>query len=125
MSNDVNTDARWTPIDRTDAPRAPRAWPRFMTARVAADYCDTSPWTIRRHVTPCGRRGRTLVFSIESVEAWMRGNTIMQRRKEAPRSAAAAPTSTAASLARVHSLAEYRQRERSDHLAGDDDNVAA
>jgi len=63
--------------NRTD--RAPRAWPKFMTARVAADYSDTSPWTIRRHVRPCGKRGRTLVFSIESVEAWMRGEPTVQR----------------------------------------------
>jgi hypothetical protein len=53
--------------------RAPRAWPRFMTARVAADYADSSPWTIRRHVRPCGRRGRSFVYAIESVEEWMRG----------------------------------------------------
>ncbi len=53
--------------------RAPRAWPRFMTARVAADYADSSPWTIRRHVRPCGRRARTFIYSIESVEEWMRG----------------------------------------------------
>jgi hypothetical protein len=56
--------------------RAPRAWPRFMTARVAADYCDTSPWIIRRYLRPCGRRGRCFIYSIETVEAWMRGETI-------------------------------------------------
>jgi hypothetical protein len=55
--------------------RAPRAWPRFMTARTAADYADSSPWTIRRHVRPCGRRGRTFVYAIESVEEWMRGHS--------------------------------------------------
>lgn len=60
--------------------RAPRAWPRFMTARVAADYCDTSPWTIRRHVRPCGRRGRTFVYAIESVEEWMRGGVAVGQR---------------------------------------------
>ena len=125
MSDELNTAARWTPTARADDPRAPRAWPRFMTARVAADYCDTSPWTIRRHVTPCGRRGRTFIYTLESVEAWMRGNAISQRRKDAPRFTAVAPTSAAASLARVHSLAEYRQRERGDHLVGGDDDVAA
>lgn len=57
--------------DQTE--RAPREWPRFMTARVAADYCDTSPWTIRRNVVPCGRRGRSFVYAIEAVESWMRG----------------------------------------------------
>lgn len=54
--------------------RAPREWPRFMTARVAADYCDASTWTIRRHVKPCGRRGRSFVYAIEAVESWMRGS---------------------------------------------------
>jgi hypothetical protein len=58
------------------ADRAPRVWPKFMTARVAADYSDSSPWTIRRHVRPCGRRGRTLVYAIESVEEWMRGESL-------------------------------------------------
>lgn len=68
-----------TPTTRParDGARAPRAWPRFLTARVAADYCDTSRWTIRRHVPPCGRRGRTLIFAIEDVERWMRGEAIV------------------------------------------------
>jgi len=123
MTTDT-TEARWTPLGRPEDARAPRAWPRFMTAKVAADYSDTSPWTVRRHVTPCGRRGRTLIYSIEAVEAWMRGNAIAHRRREAPRNIAA-PSSVATSVARVHSLAEYRQRQRGDHLAGDDDDVAA
>lgn len=72
------------PDQRTD--RAPRAWPRFMTARVAADYSDSSPWTIRRHVRPCGRRGRTFVYAIEAIEEWMRGGPSSARRNEAPRS---------------------------------------
>jgi hypothetical protein len=62
-----------------DDSRALRPWPRFVTARVAADYCDTSPWTIRRHVRPCGRRGRCFVYSIEDVEAWMRGHPLATR----------------------------------------------
>jgi len=57
----------------TQPERALRPWPTYMTARVAADYSDTSPWTIRRNVQPCGRRGRTFVYSIEAVEQWMRG----------------------------------------------------
>ena len=77
MTRDLPTMYGFEPDNRTD--RAPRAWPKFMTARVAADYSDTSPWTIRRHVRPCGKRGRTLVFSIESVEAWMRGEPTVQR----------------------------------------------
>lgn len=64
--------------------RAPRAWPRFMTARVAADYADSSPWTIRRHVRPCGRRGRSFVYAIESVEDWMRGTGAAQARDADP-----------------------------------------
>jgi hypothetical protein len=123
MSTDA--DPRWTPISAPTDGRAPRAWPRFMTARVAADYCDSSVWTIRRHVRPCGKRGRTLIYSLESVEAWMRGNADAPRAKDAPRNIAATPSTAAASLARVHSLAEYRQRERGVHLVGDDDNVAA
>jgi len=79
--------ARWTGVAGRET-RAPRAWPVFMTARVAADYCDTSPWTIRRHVEPCARRGRNFIYSIESVEAWMRGDAAMLRPNEAstPRS---------------------------------------
>lgn len=65
---------------QSDPPgRAPRAWPRFMTARVAADYADSSPWTIRRHVRPCGRRARTFIYAIESVEEWMRGQAAAQK----------------------------------------------
>src|SRR4051794_32569720 len=76
-------DPRWISIPEANG-RAPRAWPRYMTARLAADYSDSSPWTIRRHVRPCGRRGRTYVYSIESVEEWMRGQTAGARRDEAP-----------------------------------------
>ena len=68
----------------TQQGRAPRAWPRFMTARVAADYADSSPWTIRRHVRPCGRRGRTFVYAIESVEEWMRGMGVAQAADSEP-----------------------------------------
>jgi hypothetical protein len=60
--------------------RAPRAWPRFMTARVAADFADASVWTIRRHVRPCGRRGRAFVYTLEDVERWMRGDPLAGRR---------------------------------------------
>ena len=55
-----------------------RPWPKYLTARVAADYCDTSPWTIRRNVRPCGRRGRSYIYSIEDVERWMRGQPVGQ-----------------------------------------------
>lgn len=125
MTNESHPEARWTPLDRAGDTRAPRAWPRFMTAKVAADYADTSRWTVRRNVAPCGRRGRTLVYSIEAVETWMRGNAIAPRRQAAPRNVATPARDTLASLARIHSLAEYRQRRGGDHLAGDDDDVAA
>ena len=89
------------PDQRTD--RAPRAWPRFMTARVAADYSDSSPWTIRRYVRPCGRRGRTFVYSIEAIEEWMRGTEAPARRAEAPRSKArATPHRQHRDLAKAH-----------------------
>lgn len=65
------------------ARRAPRTWPRYMTARVAADYCDTSPWTIRRHIEPCGRRGRAFIYAIETVETWMRG-TAFRNASDSP-----------------------------------------
>lgn len=58
--------------------RALRPWPKYITARLAADYCDTSPWTIRRHVRPCGRRGRIYIYAIEDIERWMRGQPITQ-----------------------------------------------
>ena len=125
MTTEADPEARWTPPDRPGDTRAPRAWPRFMTAKVAADYADTSRWTVRRNVAPCGRRGRTLVYSIEAVETWMRGNAIAPRRRDVPRNVATPARGASASLARVHSLAEYRQRQRGDHLAGDDGDVAA
>lgn len=99
-------------IDRGDD-RAPREWPKFMTARIASDYSDSSPWTIRRHVPPCGRRGRTLVYSLESVEAWMRGESLA-RRNELP-AATTTPRSSAlnaASLGRVRDLAKARKPDR-------------
>src|ERR1044071_5977223 len=72
--------------------RAPREWPRYMTARVAADYSDTSPWTIRRNVQPCGRRGRTFVYSIDAVEQWMRGASLAPSREHAPAQQAKRPS---------------------------------
>lgn len=66
-------------VAEIDDDRALRPWPRYVTARVAADYCDTSPWTIRRHLIPCGRRGRVHVYSLEDVERWMRGQPLAKR----------------------------------------------
>ena len=87
--------------------RAPRAWPKFMTAKVAADYSDTSAWTVRRNVKACGRRGRSLVYAIESVEAWMRGAAI-----EHGQSVATPPVGTAmrkdGSIARIRDLGRAR-----------------
>jgi len=108
------------------ADRAPRAWPKFMTARVAADYADSSPWTIRRHVRPCGRRGRLFVYSIESIEAWMRGEAVVAKRNDAPaapsKPRASAPN--AASLTRIRELAKTRTGDRPDVETNEDDVAA-
>jgi hypothetical protein len=84
----------------TPSDRAPRAWPKYMTARVAADYCDTSPWTIRRHVQPCGRRGRTFVYSIDAVEQWMRGASVAVSREHAPAQRGKPPSTTSTNRGR-------------------------
>ncbi len=101
--------------------RAPRAWPRFMTARVAADYADSSPWTIRRHVRPCGRRGRSFVYAIESVEEWMRGTAAGQTRESGsdtkPRRAARPARGERRDLAVTEPSAP--------HVAARDEHVAA
>lgn len=104
--------------------RAPRAWPKFMTARVAADYSDSSPWTVRRHVRPCGRRGRTFVYSIDSVEEWMRGQTVAAQRDDAPASRRRPTVPSAASRARTRDLAKPRDRDR-DGVERHERNVAA
>lgn len=75
---------RGIPDGDSDPDRALRPWPRYVTARVAADYCDTSPWTIRRHVRPCGRRGRIYIYAIEDVERWMRGQPLVQPSSATP-----------------------------------------
>lgn len=88
--------------------RSPRPWPRFMTASVAADYAHTSPWTIRRHVRACGRRGRALVFAIEDIDRWMQGEALAQEPRQRPaamRPAAAPSPAAAASIARIEALA--------------------
>lgn len=111
------------PEQRSD--RAPRVWPKFMTARVAADYSDSSPWTIRRHVRPCGRRGRTFVYAIESVEEWMRGETltVTSQRNDVPVSKPRSSVRKTSSLKRIRDLAKPRDRGRAgveeskDHVA--------
>lgn len=104
MMTENHIAARWTPLGSATDSRAPRAWPRFMTARVAADYADTSSWTIRRHVAPCGQRGRSFIYSIESVEAWMRGESI-HRNTEAPANSKPRRLPRSASRVRVRDLA--------------------
>lgn len=112
------TEARWLAVDAAPGTRAPRAWPRYMTARVAADYADASPWTIRRHVPPCGRRGRSFIYAIDDVEIWMRGDA--SRRNEA------APT---VSKARVPNTTRARDLAKTDRsgtsIAAKDTDVAA
>jgi hypothetical protein len=101
-----------------------RAWPKFMTARVAAEYSHSSPWTIRRHVQPCGRRGRSFVYSLESVDAWMRGEPVA-RRNEASQAipAVRASVPNAASLTRIRDLAKPERRHAA--VEPDKDHVAA
>jgi hypothetical protein len=80
-------------------------WPRFMTARVAARYSATSPWTVRRHVRACGRRGRLLVYAIEDVDQWMRGEPIERVAPEiVPIGNRAAPSTSEIALARIRAL---------------------
>lgn len=89
--------------------RSPRPWPRFMTASVAADYAHTSPWTIRRHVRACGRRGRALVFAIEDIDRWMQGEALAQEPRQRPPVVRSAPSPAAAvSIARIEALARGR-----------------
>jgi len=99
------------PIDRT-----PRAWPRYMTARVAADYADASVWTIRRNVRPCGRRGRSFVYAIEDVESWMRGQPIASTTTAEEGVARQQPAPVDASLDRVRALKRGGRRDE----GGDD-----
>ncbi len=107
--------------------RAPREWPKFMTARVAADYADTSPWTVRRHVRPCGRRGRSFVYAIEDVERWMRGEPLMRHPVAAEQvPVRQSPTEAVGSVARIRSLGRTRRnRSPSGSLADDTGDVSA
>jgi hypothetical protein len=88
-----------------------------MTARLAADYADTSPWTIRRHVRPCGRRGRSFVYAIEDVERWMRGQPIAPPVTAEEGVTRQQATPTDASIERVRALARRRRDEPADELA--------
>lgn len=97
--------------------RTPRAWPRYMTARVAAEYADTSPWTIRRHVRPCGRRGRSFVYAIEDVERWMRGQPIASPVTADEGVTRQQPAPVDASIERVRALARNRRDEPAADLA--------
>ena len=115
----------WGGSEAAHGGRAPRAWPKFMSAKVAADYSDTSTWTVRRNVEPCGRRGRSLVYAIESVEAWMRGAAIEHGQTLAT-VASGMPTQKERSLARIHDLARTRvDGERRAVLASIPPSVAA
>jgi hypothetical protein len=106
--------------------RAPREWPRFMTARVAADYCDSSPWTIRRHVQPCGRRGRCFVYAIEAVESWMRGSAVSDRQPivvALTGRKAGAPAGE--SIAKIRHMGRSRAEDSAANLGGGGDDMAA
>jgi len=107
-------------------PRTPREWPRFMTARVAADYCDSSPWTIRRHVRPCGKRGRSFVYAIEDVERWMRGDTLGPQVTSAPPVIARRSGSPSRnSIVKIRELRRSRPRDAPTTLVRDREDVAA
>lgn len=84
-----------------------RPWPRFMTARTAAQYAHTSPWTIRRNVTACGRRGRSFVYALDDIDRWMRGEPTATTTPVTPGDARrrCAPTPVAASIAEIRALA--------------------
>ena len=112
-------------IDEQNA-RAPREWPRFMTARVAADYSDTSPWTIRRHVRPCGKRGRSFVYAIEDVENWMRGEAFEPRVTSAsPLVMRRSGSPSTTSIAKNRELGRSRHRESPTVLDVNRNNMAA
>lgn len=120
MTHENHTAARWTPLGSARDSRAPRTWPRYMTARVAADYADTSSWTIRRHVQPCGRRGRSFIYSIESIEAWMQGEALRGRHRHEP--LASKPRRSMTLRARTRDLAKVDPDIRP---VADEENVAA
>ncbi len=102
--------------------RAPRPWPRYMTARVAADFSSTSPWTVRRNVRACGRRGRAFVYAIEDVERWMRGQPITAATISTSPAPRAAPSPSVISLDKIRALA--RDGWGPGALADDADSMA-
>lgn len=97
-----------------------------MTARVAADYTNTSTWTVRRNVQPCGRRGRALIFAIEDVERWMRGAPVARLAPTlTPVPRQVSTTTTEASLGRIRDLTRPRAGGvAADPLADDADSLA-
>lgn len=101
-----------------------RPWPRYMSARVAATYSDTSPWTVRRNVRPCGRRGRSFVYAIEDVERWMRGEPVVVPAGDTDGRRRQAPTPASESIARIRSLARSRSSSAADVAEGEDDMAA-
>lgn len=94
-----------------------RPWPHFMTARIAAQYAHTSPWTIRRNVAPSGRRGRAFVYTIEAIDRWMRGAPMEARVEEPARRRRTPATSPATSIDKIHALAKPRPRVAVDDVA--------
>lgn len=96
-----------------------RPWPRYMSARVAAQYSDTSPWTVRRNVRPCGRRGRSFVYAIEDVERWMRGEPVAVQVAVSDGRRRQAPTPASESIARIRELARPRSSCADDVAEGE------
>jgi hypothetical protein len=96
-------------VSASEAASAPvLPWPRFMTARVAAQYAHTSPWTIRRNVAPCGRRGRSFVYSLDEIDRWMQGTpTTAPAAVSGDARRRCAPTPAATSIEQIRALAKY------------------
>ena len=101
-----------------------RPWPRFMSARVAARYSDTSPWTVRRNVRPCGRRGRSFVYAIEDVERWMRGEPVVEATNEPQDRRRERRSPAATSIARIRELARTARTDLGDVACGEGDVAA-
>lgn len=101
-----------------------RPWPRYMSARVAAKYSDTSPWTVRRNVNPCGRRGRSFVYAIEDVERWMRGEPLAVQVKQEDGRRRSAPSPASESIARIRELARPGSTVTRDVADGDEGMAA-
>lgn len=56
-------------------------WPSYLITSMAAKYCGCSKSTLMRAVaagdiSPCGKRGRSLVFDRAELDAWAKGEPV-------------------------------------------------